>query len=537
VRERLEGKGHDRSRGLGWLAVAWLEALTVHGPGDVQGRAVRLDDELAGLTMDAYALDPLGRRMYDSVFYSAPKGTDKSGHAARLALLEALGPCRFGGWAEGGEQYRLLDFVYTYRPGEAMGRAVTHPFVRCMATEEGQTGNVFDAVYLNLAEGPLSEVPGLDVGLTRVVLPDRGRIVPSTASAAGKDGGRESFVTFDETHLYTSNELRRMYATVRRNLAKRKAAEPWALEITTMYAPDEGSVAEDTYRTVQAVREGRARARLFADHRQADPRGLDRPLRETSERRLRQAISESYGSAAEWMDVDAIVSQLRDPRTLESDGRRYFLNMPYRSTSSWLRHGAWEKCERPGPPPPDDSRVVLALDGSFSNDSTAVIGCTAPEDEDEVPHLWVVGLWERPPNDPHWRVSQSEVEEAIIEAARRWDVVELAADPFRWQRTLEAINETGIEVVEFPQTPARMTPALASWNEAILERKVTHDGHPGLTRHVYNAVLREDSRGRRLMKDSPNSVRKIDAAVAALMAFARASYYSGSSMTPTVAFV
>ena len=39
-------------------------------------------------------------------------------------------------------------------------------------------------------------------------------------------------------------ELQRMYETIRRNLAKRKAAEPWSLETTTMYALGEESVAE-----------------------------------------------------------------------------------------------------------------------------------------------------------------------------------------------------------------------------------------------------------------------------------------------------
>jgi hypothetical protein len=45
-----------------------------------------------------------------------------------------------------------------------MGQHVRTPYIRCMATEEGQTGNVYDSVYFNLTEGLLSEaMPRRDV--------------------------------------------------------------------------------------------------------------------------------------------------------------------------------------------------------------------------------------------------------------------------------------------------------------------------------------------------------------------------------------
>ena len=89
---------HSRERSLGWLAAAWLEHFCVHGPGDIQGRplsvaapdGIPLSDELTTLLVDSYALDREGRRLYDSVFFSRPKGADKSGQAARIALFEAF---------------------------------------------------------------------------------------------------------------------------------------------------------------------------------------------------------------------------------------------------------------------------------------------------------------------------------------------------------------------------------------------------------------------------------------------------------------
>lgn len=502
---------------MGWLAIAWQEALCVHGPGDVQGDPVQLDDELAGLVLDVYALGGKGRRLYDSALYSAPKGTDKSGQAARFALFEALGPCRFAGWAEGGETYRLLDFEYVYEPGEPMGAPIRYPFVRCMATEETQTGAIYDAAYFNLTHGPLSEHAGVDAGVTRTILPDRGEIVPSTASASAKDGGKETFAAFDEVHLYVTPELRRMHATVRRNLAKRKAAEPWSFEPTTMYGPGEGSVAEDAHLLAQSMVEGRAHARLFFDHRQAPE-----SARIKTDAALRRALKAAYGAAFEWMDIDRLVAEFRDPRNSEADLRRYFLNQPWRTASSWIPIGSWEKCAKPGRRVKPGTRVVLAVDGSFSNDSTAVIGATV----EDKPHLFVVGMWERPPNDPHWRVSIADVEAAILKSAKRFQVVEVTADPFRWQRSLEALEAEGLLVTEFPQSASRMTPATTELYAAIREKRVSHDGDPAFGRHVYNAILHEDSRGKRLKKETQNSPRKIDAAVTSVMAHNRAAWHA-----------
>ncbi|MEW1687059.1 hypothetical protein ACIQOF_21380 [Streptomyces sp. NPDC091265] len=105
-----------------------MEYFVVHGPGDVQGMPVSHRDEYTGFVVDCYALGEGGkddgRMMYDSAFFSRLKGCDKSGLCARLGLFEAHGPCRFDGWAEGGEVYRDpwgLDFEYVYEVREPTG--------------------------------------------------------------------------------------------------------------------------------------------------------------------------------------------------------------------------------------------------------------------------------------------------------------------------------------------------------------------------------------------------------------------------------
>ena len=116
-----------------------------------------------------------------------------------------------------------------------------------------------------------------------------------------------------------------------------------------------------------------------------------------------------------------------------------------------------------------------------------------------------------------------EVEDAVRGACRRWNVREVTADPYRWQRSLAVLEAERIPVTEFPQSSQRMTPSTIGLFEALVNRRVTHSGDRRLARHVANAVVKVDSRGTRLQKEHKRSVRRIDAAMAAVMAFSRAA--------------
>jgi hypothetical protein len=185
-----------------------MEHFCVHGPGQVVGMPVENGDEYTFFVADCYAVGehPSNNHMlYDSTFFSRPKGCDKSGLAARIALFEALGPCRFWKWARGGEVYEDpwgLGFRYVYAAGEPMGRAIKAPVIQCMATEVGQVGNVFETIWYNLGGAddyaddelpPLAQVPGIAMNAEKVLLPKGGEIRVATASSAAKDGGRETF--------------------------------------------------------------------------------------------------------------------------------------------------------------------------------------------------------------------------------------------------------------------------------------------------------------------------------------------------------
>jgi phage terminase large subunit-like protein len=125
-----------------------------------------------------------------------------------------------------------------------------------------------------------------------------------------------------------------------------------------------------------------------------------------------------------------------------------------------------------------------------------------------------------------FRIDVQEVEATIREACKRWNVLEVTADPYRWTRTLQLLADERIPTSEFPQSPSRMTPATTSLYEAVVNDAVSHDGDRRLARHVANAVLKTDSRGTRLAKEHRHSKRRIDLAVAAVMAHDRARYHA-----------
>lgn len=203
----------------------------------------------------------------------------------------------------------------------------------------------------------------------------------------------------------------------------------------------------------------------------------------------------------------------------EHEFARFRLGRWTATESAWLPYGVWDSCGDPGRGvPPDGTRIWLGFDGSFSGDSTALVGVT----EDR--HAFVVGCWENP-GRTSWRVPRDEVEAAITAAFNRWRVVELLADPPYWEREISEweLRWPG-RVLQFPTwARARMAPACSTFFSAVMEKSLTHDGDPRLARHLANCVVKATAAGDVVTKQDKNSPAKIDLAVAAIIAYSRAS--------------
>lgn len=518
---------------LGWQVIDWTETYLCHGPGDVQGDPLAWDDEFAQIILDAYRLFPPGheqegRRCVSYFGVSMPKGRAKSEFAGALVCAELLGPVRFDGWDAA---------------GEPVGRPVTYPFIRPLATEEGQTGNTYGNVQVMLEHardrfGTEWQFNKLDIGSTRTYLGRGGRngeVRPSTAGAASKDGGKESFAVVDEPHLYYLPELKQMHAMVRRNARKRKIAEPWMLATTTMFEPGQASVAEDLYDEAAKMAESSRRSYGFAWHHRE---GMIVDSEWDDDAKQLESLREAYGPAADWMDLPGMIEhEIRAPGSVKAENARYFHNIRWKGEQRAVDPEKWDRLARPDLNPSGGEPVVLGFDGSDRGehaDDTVLVGWVLSD----VPHLFLIDRWQRPQfAGPEYRVPRDEVRAAASKARELFRVRRFACDPPGWREEIASWeSEFGTDgdepiVVEvLTNRPTRMGPAIDRFLEALDSELFTHDGSPELREYALNALLTK-SKGRTDLPAlaKPTIRAKIDGLVAAIL-----SYDEVSRMPPEI---
>lgn len=499
---------------LGGQVCAFIEDLLVHGPGDVLGEPVRLLPEMRLAIWRLYEVYPLGhpnagRRRFKRAAVSRLKGWAKTELGAFLAIVEAdpEGPVRCDGFDS---------------DGHPVGRPVRDPYVPLIATTEEQSDELaYGAAREILLHCDLGN--RYDVGLEQITPRDApGKIVSLAGSPNARDGARTTFQLADESHRMTSIRQKEAWATMLRNMTKRKAADPWALETTTMYEPGEGSIAEETHAYALDVARGLLQdPRLYFDHRQAS---LVWDLASRSQ--LRKAVEEAAGDALEYMDVDGVVSAYFDPTTDRQKWKRFYLNQRHKGGRRMWNPEAYERLVQPrrGGRRILGQRVVLAFDGSTNRDSTALVGATV----EERPHVWVEAAWEKPPSyRGEWRVPRLAVDEAIEQALSAYEVVELAPDPPGWRKEIEEWEEKwGRIVVRFETNqPSRIGPAADTFTQALKDAAISLDGSEPLLRHLGNAMTSVRAGYTVPVKADKDSDDKIDLAIGAVIATSRAFWH------------
>jgi phage terminase large subunit-like protein len=352
-----------------------------------------------------------------------------------------------------------------------------------------------------------------------------GEVRPSTAGAASKDGGKESFAVVDEPHLYYLPELRQMHAMVRRNTRKRKIAQPWMLATTTMFQPGQHSVAEDLYDEAEKLMEQQKRSFGFCWHHRE---GVMTESNWDDDVAQLASLKEAYGPAADWMDLAGMIEhEIRAPGSVKAENARYFHNLRWKGDQRAINPEKWDALAAPNLNPLGGEFIAIGFDGSDRGehaDDTVLVGWVLTEK----PHLFLINAWKRPEfAGRDYRVPREEIREKVTELREQFEVRRFACDPPGWREEIDSWEKEFGErfgepvVVEvLTNRPTRMGPAIDRFLEAIDEQSFTHDGSPELRDYALNALLTK-SKGR---SDLPAIVKptidaKIDGLVAAILSY------------------
>jgi len=488
---------------LGPYVCAWIEENLVHGEGDYQGNPFLLRDWQRAFIYRVYELKTDGSRRYLRVLWGMPSGNGKTEIAAALACAELDGPV-------------VCDRLD--EQGQPIAKRRISPNIPVAAASFEQADLVFGAARLMLGDGPLAE--RFDIYDTEITIRGRaGRMYRVAAKAGTNDGGRPTMFVADELHewvctcaapggVHRGPCKARVHTVLSKLRAKREGS--WELNISTAGWQLE-SLLGGLYHYGKDVEAGRIKddGFLFEWH---SPKAEEVKL--DDRRALKKAVVEANPAIGDFLSLENVLTDFRTMAPFEA--RRYHLNQWVTAPDRWLPEGAWEALEDGGKPE-DGTEIVIGFDGSWAGDSTAVYGATV----EAKPHLFMIGSWEREPEDsPDWRVDIVDVENTIEKAGKKWQVKQIGCDPYRWQRSMAALRELGLPVEEWPSHQAsRMVPACKQFFDAVVDEKLTQDGNENAARHLANCVVKIDSRGPRIVKEREGSPRKIDIAVTAVIVY------------------
>jgi phage terminase large subunit-like protein len=348
-----------------------------------------------------------------------------------------------------------------------------------------------------------------------------------SADAPRHEGLSPTMVLFDELHAQPNRQLFDVMSLAQG--ARGKAAT--MIAITTAGVKTENQSGKDTiayelYQYGKKIIKGEVEDDTFFMAWWEAQEDADHRLESTW-----IASNPGYGDICAASDFESAVK-----RTPESEFRTKRCNQWVSSQSAWLPAGSWDALGAEIEITPDEE-YVLGFDGSYASDSTALVVCTVPK-EGEIPKVALVRSWEKNfgVDDDSWRVPMDEVKQSIIDYTQEYPKVrEIACDPYRWAQMMQDLEELGLPIVEYKTNLLNlMIPATQKVFDAVVEGKLVHDGNPSMSRHIENCVIKTDHRGQRVTKEHANSKKKIDNAIAFIIAYDRATVGRMEEVVPQV---
>lgn len=222
------------------------------------------------------------------------------------------------------------------------------------------------------------------------------------------------------------------------------------------------------------------------------------------------------------------------------------LNVWSTAASSWMNMASWAKCYDPNMTEESVKHLDCWLGSDLASklDLSATVKLYRDDSRGEKPHYYCFTRTYLPeervnlPECQHYQawVKQgwltatdgSSMDYRLIERDTLADIAtfrvqEISYDARYADEYAQRVSEeSGIPRVVVQPSPAELSPALKELEAAVADGRFHHDSNPVLTYCISNVLVRESSVGNYTMPSKPTPEAKIDAAVALLIAMARA---------------
>lgn len=504
-------------RSLGWEGLAFAGQHFTH-----KGKPWKYTMEQARFLLWFYAVNERGEFDYHSSVLQRLKGWGKDPFAAVLSGSVLVGPMEFDHWG---------------KDDQPLGRQVSDAWVQIAAVSLDQTKNTMK-IFPGLIPVETRKLFGIQIGKQNVwARGDQAQIEAVTASPLAIEGGRPKLIIRAETQNWnSSNGGHDMAGAMEGNAAKAEIGTPARiLDICNAYQPGKDSVGQqqrEGWEETQGEDAKTADFGLMYDSLEAPP---EAPLTRDDA----PDVVESVRGDSVWLDARGrILKSILNPANSPAESRRKWYNQVVAAEDAWTEPLEFD-------PLKDDSLVVesgeevaLFLDCAKSDDATALMGCRMSDG-----HVFTMGMWQRPPGKrgDGWVVPRGAVDQEIREARNKYRVVGFFGDPahalddetmdrfwdpmfsewdMMFRREVKVWAQTGKDShsVMFDMSARdnarRFAEAAAFTLEEIKSAAFTWDGDARLRKHVLNARRYPVQGYVSIAKESRESRKKVDLAVA-----------------------
>lgn len=505
---------------LGWEGLAFAGQYLMH-----KGKPWQYTLEQARFLLWFYSVNEDGVFDSHSAVLQRLKGWGKDPFAATLSASVLFGPLEFDGWG---------------KDGQPVGRMVTESWVQIAAVSLDQTKNTMK-IFPSLIPAETRKRFGVQIGKQNVwARGDEAQIEAVTASPLAIEGGRAKLIIRAETQNWnSSNGGHDMAGAMEGNAAKAELGAPARiLDICNAYRPGEDSVGQrqrEAWEDTQGESAKMIDYGLMYDSLEAPP---EAPLSAEAA----PDVVEAVRGDSVWLDARGrIKKSILNPANSPSESRRKWYNQVVAAEDAWTEPREFDPLKDEDKALEPGEEIALFLDCAKTDDATALVGSRMSDG-----HVVTLGMWQRPPGKrgEDWVVPRYAVDQRIREVKDQYRVVAFFGDPahalddetmdrfwdplfaewdllFRRSVKIWASgNKSGRDssAVMFDMSARdnarRFAESVAFTLEEIKSGLFTWDGDARLRKHVLNARRYPVQGFVSIAKESRESKKKVDLAVA-----------------------